>query len=284
VSLARFLQERASAPAEEAARTPHRPAPSGLRDDAAIERYARRAARFLRSHPDAAVGDFARFLCALASVELDKLGVPAPKPVDCVTRGVVGDLTDDEAAMAAMTVWRSARHAEQRCRIARMLAGEPMPAGELAEAREWWTGEDASYRQAVTAWQADVEAGARLARGVTAPEEVRVLIGRMLATWSKPGGAIDVVRLHRSNVADVQAMTARFEAVETEWRAVGRSPARRDFVDLAEALRELARAIDTAYRNQPVEKDAHEVGHKTFDAFHAELARRSRPRARRNEM
>jgi hypothetical protein len=313
---------------------------TGMRDDAAIARYVHRAVIFLRNNPDAALHHFARFLGAAANVQLNQLGVPDMR-IDIKGRGgggahfdaaswsmfidsdgfthrenvtVLRDLTEDEAAIIAMTVWHEARHAEQRFRVARMQAGErvergfemedeaaaaaaeapleprAMPAGELAEAREWrenQIGEDALYREVVTAWQGDVKVGARLARGVTAadaptPEEVRERIGRMLTGWSKPGGAMDVIRSHLPSaqrrrratiIADVQAMIARFEAAETEWRALGAAPARWDFVDLAEALRELVRAIDTAYRNQPVEKDAHEVGHKTFDAFHAELAK-----------
>jgi hypothetical protein len=267
VSLVRFSEERASVAGE---RT-H----TGLRDDAAIARYVQRAVSLLRGNPDAAPRDFARLLAAAANVELNRLGVPDMSvAVDGSThRGHV--VTEGEAAGIAMAVWHEARHAEQRFRIA---------AGEWRESR---TREDAIYEEAVTAWLGEVEAGARLARAVTAcdgpaPEQVRERTGRMLAGWSQPGGAMDVIRSQLLSarrrrratiVADVHTMVARFDAAEAEWRAVGPSPSRWAFVNLAEALRELLRAIDTAHRNQPLEKDAHEAGRATFDAFHAELAR-----------
>jgi hypothetical protein len=72
-------------------------------------------------------------------------------------------------------------------------------------------------------------------------------------------------------VADIKLMNERFEAAETEWKSIPSQPARRDFVQLADALRELVRAVDRAYHNQPVEHDAHEAGGATFDAFHAAL-------------
>lgn len=182
---------------------------------------------------------------------------------------------------------------------AKAAAAQPLdkrttPAHEVREAKAWRTnqmGEDALYREVVTSWQGDVKVYARLARDVSAddgpePTEVRERIGRVLTAWLKPDHAMDVIRKHLPSaqrrgsttiIADIQLIDERYRAAQDEWRALPATPGRGDFAALAEALRQLVRAIDGAYRNQPIEKDAHETGHATFDAFHAELAKRPQP-------
>jgi hypothetical protein len=223
----------------------------------------------------------------------------------------LGELDENTVAIVAMSVYHEARHAEQRFRVARMRAGEgeevgfpmdedaakaaaaapldprKMPAQERREAKEWETntlGEDARYRDAVMEWMDEVKSAAREAREVTSkdgrePEDLRKMIGRILTAWTNTG-ALMAIREHlpsaqrRKNatiIADITLMDQRFQAAESEWKSIPPQPARWDFVQLADALRELVRAIDQAYRNQPVEHDAHEVGSATFDAFHAAL-------------
>jgi len=327
-----------------ARRTQKPPPATGMRAGGAIGDYVRKAVIFLRHNPDAPLHHFARFLGAAANTELERLGVPDMKVrIDHGGKGgahfdvelwemyidadgfthregvtTLGELTDDEAAIIAMSVYHEARHAEQRFRVARMQAGEraplgfqmdedaakaaaaqPMdtrttPAHEVREAKAWRTnqmGEDALYREVVTQWQGDVTTYARLARGVATadgpePGEVRERIGRVLTGWAKPDHAMDVVRKHlpsaqrRGNatiITDIELITRRFEAAEAAWKALPAQPDRDDFTDVADALRQLVRAIHGAYRNQPIEKDAHAAGDATFDAFHKELGKRRQP-------
>jgi len=324
------------------ARRTQKPPPStGMRAGGAIGDYVRKAVIFLRNNPDAQLHHFARFLGAAANTELERLGVPDMKVrIDHGGKGgahfdaelwemyidadgfthrdgvtTLGQLTEDEAAIIAMSVYHEARHAEQRFRVARLQAGEGAPLGfrmdedaakaaaakpldkratpahELREAEAWRTnqmGDDALYREVVTQWQGDVTTYAKLARGVAdedgpEPSEVHERIGRVLKGWAKPDHAMDVVRKHlpsaqkRRNatiIADITLIDERFTAAEAEWKALPAQPGRGDFAALAEALRQLVRAINGAYRNQPIEKDAYEAGGATFDAFHKELAKR----------
>jgi hypothetical protein len=223
----------------------------------------------------------------------------------------LGELDEDTVAIVAMNVYHEARHAEQRFRVARMQAGEgaeigfpmdedaaraaaaapldprKMPAQERREAKEWQTntlGEDARYRDAVMTWMGEVKSATREARDVASndgrdPEELRKMLGRIFTAWTADG-ALMAIREHvpsaqrRKNatiMADIRLMNQRFEAAETEWKSIPSQPARGDFVRLADALRQLVRAVDQAYHNQPVEHDAHEAGGATFEAFHAAL-------------
>ncbi|MDA0180122.1 hypothetical protein OJ997_07435 [Solirubrobacter phytolaccae] len=179
---------------------------------------------------------------------------------------------------------------------AQPLTQRAMPAHEVRETEAWrenQLGEDSVYRQAVTGWQSEVRQASRLAHGV-APEEVnqqknplqpadvRDQIGRMLKGWNKPGAGMEVVRTHLPSaerrkrttmIADIKLMIQCFATAQAELAALPAQPGRADFAKLADALRQLVRAIDAAYRNQPVEKDAHETGGAAFDAFHGELAK-----------
>jgi hypothetical protein len=317
------------------ARRVEKPKGTGMRDEAAIARYVRKAVIFWRNNPTAGLFHLANFLGAAANTELNRLGVPDVKVhinehgpggaffhadgwymvINGVTRDAnvhtLGELDEDTVAIVAMNVYHEARHAEQRFRVARMQAGEgaeigfpldedvaraaaaapldprKMPARERREAKEWQTntlGEDAGYRDAVMTWMGEVKSTTREARDVASndgrdPEELRKMIGRTFTAWTT-AGALMAIREHlpsarqRKNatiIADITLMDQRFQAAETEWKSIPSQPARWDFFQLADALRELVRAVDRAYHNQPVEHDAHETGGATFDAFHAAL-------------
>lgn len=319
------------------ARRVDKPKGTGMRDDAAIARYVRKAVIFWRNNPTAGLFHLANFLGAAANTELNRLGVPDVKVhinehgpggarfyadgwymvINGVTRDenihTLGELDEDTVAIVAMNVYHEARHAEQRFRVARMQAGEgaeidlsmdedaaeaaaaapldprKMPAQERREAKEWQTntlGGDARYRDAVMEWMDEVKSATRETREVASkdgrdPEDLRKMLGRIFTAWANTG-ALMAIREHlpsaqqRKNatiIADIALMDQRFQAAEAEWKSIPAQPARWDFVQLANALRELVRAIDRAYRNQPVERDAHEVGGATFDAFHAALKR-----------
>ena len=317
------------------ARRAEKPQGTGLRDDAAIGRYVRKAVIFWRNNPTAELFHLANFLGAAANTELNLLGVPDVKVhvnehgpggasfhadgwymvINGVTRDenvhTLGELDEDTVAIAAMSVYHEARHAEQRFRVARMQAGEgeeigfpmdeevakaaakapldprTMPVQERREARAWKTntlGEDAGYRDAVMTWMDEVKSAARDVRDVAGehgrePEELRKAIGRIFTSWTS-SGALMAIREHlpsaqrRKNatiIGDITLMDQRFQAAETAWKAIPAQPARSDFSVLAGALRELVRAIDRAYHDQPVEHDAHEAGGATFNAFHTAL-------------
>ncbi|HEX6024488.1 MAG TPA: hypothetical protein VFZ00_21035 [Solirubrobacter sp.] len=317
------------------ARRAKQPKGTGLRDDAAIARYVRKAVIFWRNNPTAGLFHLANFLGAAANTELNWLGVPDVKVhineygpggaffhadgwymvINGVTSDenvrTLGELNEDAVAIVAMNVYHEARHAEQRFRVARMRAGEgsevgfpmdedaakaaaeapldprKMSAQERREAKAWEAntlGEDALYRDAVMTWMGEVKTAARAARDVASdegrdPEDVRQTIGRSFTTWAK-NGALWAMRDHlpsarrRKNatiIADITLMDERFKAAEAAWRSIPSPASRGDFVQLATALRELVRAVDRAYHNQPVEHDAHEVGDAAFDAFHAAL-------------
>ena len=322
------------------ARAPSRPRQTGLRRDDAIARYCRKAVIFWLNNPDAELHHFARFLGAAANTELNALGIPDVKVhVKDVGGGgggaaavfdheswsmfinpdtfthrpdevhTLGDLTADEAAIIAMTVYHEARHGEQHFRIARLEAGQgkeidpmmdqdaaaaaaadPLKARgadplELREARDWYSveyGDDATYREAVTDWQGGIRAIAKAARDVKADEtgDLHARIGRLLKGWSKDGGAAWYVRSHLSSakqrgaatvVKNVSRINAAYDAVEREYRKLAPSASPADFKPLAEALRELYRAVNKAYEEAPVEFDAYRTGDAVFYAFHKAL-------------
>jgi len=327
-----------------------RPRQTGLRRDEAMARFARKAVLFWLNNPGAELHHFATFLGAAANTELGALGMPDVRfrvsasgagtaaavfdaenwavyvnPDTFTHRGdevrTLGDLTEDEAAIIALTVYHEARHAEQHFRMGRLLAAQGEDPGtrleetaaaaaaadplrargadplELREAREWLTveyGEDATYREAVTEWQGHIRKLARLARDVK-PEEtadLRERIGRLLQAWSKYGGAAEYVRSHLASArrrgataiaGDIGRINAAFDVAQVTWRKLGEAPAPEDFKPLAEALRQLYRAVNKAYEEVPVEHDAHRAGDAVFDAFHralkAEQARRRKARS-----
>jgi class 3 adenylate cyclase len=322
------------------ARTPaaRKPRQTGLRRDEAIARYARKAVMFWQRNPDLALHHFASFLGAAVNTELNLIGIPDVgvkvsasgagsaaalfdaenwmmliNPDTFTHRGdevqTMGDLTEDEAAIIAMTVYHEARHGEQHFRIARLQYGEGKELGfamgeeaaaaaaadplrarggdplELREARDWYSvelGEDATYREAVTSWQGDIVKMARLARDVK-PEDtadLRERIGRLLRAWSKSGGAEEYVRGHLASaqkrgrttiVADITQISRTFSAAEAAWKRLGEDASPADFKPLSKALGELYRAVNKAYENAPVEFDAYRTGDAVFDAFHAAL-------------
>jgi hypothetical protein len=320
------------------ARAPARPRQTGLRRDDAIARYCRKAVIFWLNNPDAGLHHFATFLGAAANTELNVLGIPDVRVhVKNVGAGgaaaifdheswsmfinpetfthrpdevhSLGDLTADEAAIIAMTVYHEARHGEQHFRIARLEAGQgkeidpmmdadaaaaagadPLKARgadplELREARDWYSveyGDDATYREAVTDWQGGIREIARAARDVK-PDgtgDLRERIGRLLKAWSKYGGAAEYVRSHLASakkrgattiVKNVSRINAAYDAVEREFKKLGTNPSPQDFKPLAEALRELYRAVNKAYEEAPVEYDAYRTGDAVFYAFHKAL-------------
>jgi hypothetical protein len=321
-----------------------RPRQTGLRRDEAMARYCRKAVIFWQNNPDAELHHFASFLGAAANTELNLLGIPDVKVhVKNVGAGgaaaifdheswgmfinpdtfthrpdevkVLGDLTDDEAAIIAMTVYHEARHGEQHFRIARLEAAEgkepdaamdedvlaaaaadPLKARgadplELREARDWYSvehGEDATYREVVTSWQGDIRDMARLARKVKPDEtaDLRDRIGRLLVGWAKAGRAMDYLRSHLASakkrnratiVKDISAINQKFAAAERAWKKLGENPTPEDFKPVAEALGLLYRAVNKAYENAPVEFDAYRTGDAVFYAFHKALkARRAK--------
>jgi hypothetical protein len=321
------------------ARAPaRRPRQTGLRRDDAIARYARKAVIFWLNNPDAGLQHFAIFLGAAANTELNLLGIPDARlkvsasgagtaaaifdaenwmiyvnPDTFTHRGdevkTLGDLTEDEAAIIAMTVYHEARHGEQHFRIARLQAAQGEDPGfrleekaaaaaaadplrakgadplELREAREWYSveyGEDATYREAVTEWQGHIRAMARLARDVKPDEtaDLRERTGRLLRAWTKHGGAAEYIRSHLASAQKRGATTiathitrinAAFDVAEAAWRRLGEKSTPDDFKPLAEALKQLYRAVNKAYEEVPVEFDAHRAGDALFDAFHKAL-------------
>ena len=217
----------------------------------------------------------------------------------------MGQLTSDEAGIIAMRVYHEARHAEQNFRIARLDAGEHAEHGielddaaaaaaaaapldprhasaqELREAREWRTnqsGADATYREAVTSWGSAVRTAARLARDVDVAHaaDVRERLGRIIKGWRKPGAAAEYIRSHLADaqtrkaalvVTDITRMDDGVDRAEAAWSRLREDAQPPDFKPLADALGDLARAVYTAYRDQPVEHDAWDAGGATFDAF-----------------
>jgi hypothetical protein len=332
------------------ARTPARPRQTGLRRDDAMARYCRKAVIFWLNNPDAALHHFALFLGAAANTELNNIGIPdVHVHVKNVGAGgaaaifdheswsmfinpdtfthrpdevhSLGDLTADEAAIIAMTVYHEARHGEQHFRIARLEAGQgkaidpmmdadaaaaaaldPLKARgadplELREARDWYSveyGDDATYREAVTDWQGKIREMARLSRDVKADEtaDLKERIGSLLKGWSKYGGAAEYVRSHLASakkrgmstiVKNISRINAAYDAVEAAHKKLGANPSPADFKPLAEALRELYRAVNKAYEEAPVEFDAYRTGDAVFYAFHkalkTEQARRTKAAA-----
>jgi hypothetical protein len=61
------------------ARRVQKPKGTGMRDDAAIARYVRKAVIFIRNNPTSPLHHFAIFLGAAANTELERIGVPDVK-------------------------------------------------------------------------------------------------------------------------------------------------------------------------------------------------------------
>lgn len=320
------------------ARAPARPRQTGLRREDAMARYCRKAVIFWLNNPDAELHHFAIFLGAAANTELNALGIPDVKVhVKNVGAGgaaaifdhegwamfinpdtftnrpeevhSLGDLTADEAAIIAMTVYHEARHGEQHFRIARLEAGrgeeiDPMmdqdaaaaaaadplkargaDALELREARDWYSveyGDDSTYREAVTDWQGKIREMARRARDVKPDEtaDLRERIGSLLKGWSKDGGAEQYVRSHLASaqkrgmttiVKNISRINAAYDVVGAEFSKLGPDPTPAEFKALAKALADLYRAVNKAYEEAPVEFDAYRTGDALFDAFHKAL-------------
>jgi hypothetical protein len=297
---------------------------TGLLKDAAIERYAAKAVKFWEreSNKDLPTKYLAIYLGAAVNVELAAIGVPdvhvkvandEPGPAaefyasdwlmvlhpraftERKDVRTFHDLTREEVAGIAMTIYHEARHAEQNFRVARLFAAEHKAlsfdmeekaaeaarnaprlkgAQELREARDWRTnvaGEDSTYREAVSWWTTEASKAARLAHDVKAEDaaEVRDRLGRLLHGWSKPGGAEDTVRSSLGSakarkaapiVRDITRITAAFDRAEAAWKALPEQVTPADFKSLAAELLELSRAVYAAYSDQPVEKDAWDAG------------------------
>ncbi len=133
-----------------------KPKPTGLRADAAIDRFVAKAVAFLARNGDGRLVQYALYLGAAVNEELEKIGCPAVdvsvskddfpaaakfiasdwamvlNPKQFSTRdgvATMGDLNADEAALIAGRVVHEARHAEQHFRIARLQAAEGQDAG-----------------------------------------------------------------------------------------------------------------------------------------------------------
>jgi hypothetical protein len=310
----------------------HRPAQTGLRKPDAIERFVHKAVGFFNRNPDGRLIEYALYLGADVNTELDKVGVPPVQvrvskedngasgqffadswhmmlyPAAFTRRpGVtkMGDLTPDEAALIAHTVYHEARHAEQHFRIARLdaaeghAAGDELDAGvaaaaaaapltartgsaqELREAREWReieSGADQTYREAVTSWSFELHDAVKLAHTIDASNgaDLRARIGRQLAHWTKGDQVAGYIRGH---LADARARKATriateithldklITAAQRAFAATPENPTPQQWARFNDALLELFRAIDKAYRNQSIEADAYATGNATFDAF-----------------
>jgi hypothetical protein len=283
---------------------------------------------FLGRNGDGQLKYYAIYLGAAVNEELAAIGCPAVK---VSTKGVIGgaaefdasgwtmtlnpdafshrpevstmgDLTSDEAAFIAMTVFHEARHAEQRFRVARLQAGEGHEPGfemdedvaqaaaaapltgsgrEVQEAKEWRTnqiGEDATYREAVTWWLTDLRTAAHLAHDVDAHSaaDTRERLGRLLRSWGKPGAAADVIRNHLASaqarkkaviIRDVTRITHAYDRAVAAHGQLPEGAQPDEFKPLAEALIELNKAVYAAYGDQPIEADAWDAGNATYDAF-----------------
>jgi hypothetical protein len=303
---------------------------TGMRKDKAIERYAAKAVKFWRRNGDLPLKYFAIYLGAAVNEELAAIGVPAVQvkvakdesgpaaefyasdwlmvlhPSGFTNREDVhtmGELTPEEAAGVAMTIYHEARHAEQNFRVARLFAAEhkalpfdmeekaagaathaPLKGAsalEMSEARDWRTnvaGEDSTYREAVSWWTSEASKAAKLARDVKADDaaDVRDRLGRLLHGWSKPGGAEETVRSSLSAakarkatlvVKDINRITAAFDRADKAFKALPETVTPADFKPLADALLELSKAVYAAYTDQPIETDAWDTGLAVYDAF-----------------
>lgn len=227
----------------------------------------------------------------------------------------IGELDGGDAAWFASVVYHEGRHAEQRFRSSRLLAAahdddpleDPQPdivaaarelplgrgvsARERAEAADWrdyMVGEDETYVSAVDSWRKDVVAAAHLAHDVTGDTatETRREIGRMLAAWAKehgPGGYIHshlasaVKRSKRTLTGDIRRIDAALLSAQREFEQLMPHPGKDDFPPLYAALVELARALGSAYLDQPTEHDAFIAGNAAYDACLRWLRSRRRP-------
>jgi hypothetical protein len=305
---------------------------TGLLGGSAPRRFARKAVWFLEHNPDLPLKSYAAYLGAAVNVALAEVGCPEAHV--SIGRGqlsaaaefepefwaivlnpdafshrpevqTIGDLTRDEAALIAMTVYHEARHAEQYFRVARLLAARheqanidddawaaasasPLTArnasaAEWSEARAWYEntrGVDDPYREAVSSWLGEGLAAARVAHDVTDANaaEVRERIAGYLAAWAKPGSAISFVRQHATSarrrgarviMTDVRRIDAAYGRAQDAFRALPERPGRGDFDGVGKALADLYRAVIAAYHDQPVEHDAFEAGDAVFEAFSA---------------
>jgi hypothetical protein len=304
---------------------------TGLRTSPALHRFAAKAVSFLRRNGDLPLQYYARYLGAAVNEELAAVGCPAVNVT--ISPGVMsaaaefegqlwtmavnpdefthregveklGDLTDDEAGIIAMTVYHEARHAEQHFRMARLLAAEHALAGDLdipdevaaaakakplkgsraerTEASDWRTNEigaDRTYREAVTWWMGEARKAAHLAQGDPSAD-TRERIESMVRGWTKGGGsAAQVIHAHAGELgarrsskigAQIAKDIARIDAALAEVQGALQS---KDAKPLADALVKLYKALYDAYRDQPVEADAWDAGYAVFDAFSAEAKR-----------
>jgi hypothetical protein len=310
----------------------HRPAQTGLRRPEAIERFVHKAVAFFDRNPDGRLIEYALYLGADVNTELEKVGVPAVGvhvskadngasgqffadswrmelyPAAFTRReGVttMGDLTPDEAALVAHTVYHEARHAEQHFRIARLdaaeghAAGDELDAGvaaaaaaapltgrtgtaqELREAREWReieSGADQTYREAVTSWSFELHDAVKLAHTIDATNgaDLRARIGRQLAHWTKDDQVAGYIRGHLADArsrkatrvaAEITHLDTLITAAQHAFAATPDSPTPQQWARFSDALLELFRAIDKAYRNQSIEADAYATGNAAYDAF-----------------
>ena len=172
----------------------------------------------------------------------------------------LSDLSIDEAAAAAGTVYHEARHAEQHFRVARMDAGRskqksaadisaeikkarsyPAPvadaaagdaltdtavnAAQLGEAREWETmihGRHARYRSMVNRWLLEARA-ARRPFETMHPMRLDVTTGKLavfLDAWESHPDRAKLVKAHAKNVAALPKQTPGDKVVLAQLRAL----------------------------------------------------------------
>jgi hypothetical protein len=305
---------------------------TGLRRADAVERFVRKAVAFFARNQDGGLTEYALYLGADVNTELERIGVPAVTvqiakqddgaagqffadswqmvlhPLAFTKRpGVktMGELTADEAALVAHTVYHEARHAEQHFRIARLQAAKGEETGleleenvakaaaaapltaqtgsarEFKEAKDWEAieyGADAIYRQAVTTWLFEVRETLDLVRKADTANaaDVRERVGRRIAGWVRRDGAGQYIRSHLASArarkatelaADIVGIDKALTQVQQVDGALTEAASPEVFKPLVEALIGLNRAVYTAYGRQPVEADAFEAGNAVLDAF-----------------
>jgi hypothetical protein len=154
-------------------------------------------------------------------------------------------------------------------------------AQEMREAREWReieSGADQTYREAVTSWSFELHDAVKLAYtiDVTNGAELRARIGRQLAHWTRDDQVAGYIRGHLADARSRKATRIATEIAHLDklitgtqraFAATPLSPTPQQWAHFSDALLELFRAIDKAYRSQSIEADAYATGNATFDAF-----------------
>jgi hypothetical protein len=261
---------------------------TGLKEVKPTSTYTDEALAYWRDPANQAKGirDYVEHLVKRANAALKQLGCPEMKPVFDTSspfRGAfdfghwhliinlnmwsakagaskLSDLSVDEAAAGAGTIYHEARHAEQHFRIARMDAGRskqksaadiaaeiirarsyPVPvadaaagdlltdtaanAAQLGEAREWETmihGRHTRYRSMVNRWLLEARA-ARQPFETMHPMRLDVTMGKLavfLDAWESHPDRAKLVKAHTKTVATLPKQTPGDKVVLAQLRAI----------------------------------------------------------------